>query len=84
MRDLTVFCLSAVFALIWQPVFCSPVAKSVSSNGSPQADELTADVTRLLKATAHHVTRVPHRARLWWLLRFSQQLQINVESEEFI
>lgn len=29
------------------------------------SDELTADVTPHLKATAHHVTRVPHRARLW-------------------
>lgn len=30
----TEFCLSAVFALIWQPLFFCPLAKSVSSNGS--------------------------------------------------
>jgi len=69
--NLTELCLSAVSAiLIWQTLLC---CEKRFVQWLASADELTGDVTRLLKATAHHVPRpcpLPHRARL--LLRLSQ------------
>lgn len=81
MRDLTVFACQRSL----------PTSSNLSSavllrerfvQWFASADELTADVTRCLKA--QHVLRVPHRARLWCSLRLPQQLQITVDSEEFI